>query len=116
MRLEAATGYDFVYSVKHVARLFLSPVASVSRSGSVTLAIRTPDGAAISTAALKLSLEGYWAKRWHLLATGVPKAGKASFRLRLAPALRGTAIKLRVRAAGASYLAAQSQTRLTRVR
>lgn len=110
------SGYDFTVSVKHVARLQLAPVTSVSRSGSVKLTVRAPDGSPISATALKLRLEGFWAKRWHPLATRSPKAGKASFPLRLAPALRGTTIKLRVRAAGPSYLPAKSQTLAVRVR
>lgn len=110
------TAYDFTYYVKHVARLHLAPLASISRTGRVSLSVRAPDGAAISNTALKVRLEGFWGRGWRLLATSTPKAGKASFRLRLAPALRGTTIKLRARAAGGSYLAATSQTRSVRVR
>lgn len=108
--------YDFAYTVKHFARLHLAALASVSRTGIVSLAVRAPDGTAITNAGLKLRLEGFWAKRWHVLATGTPKGGKASFRLRLAPALRGTTIKLRVRGTGTSFLSVTSQTRAVRIR
>lgn len=110
------SAYDFSYTVKHVVRLALKPVAAVRRTGRVSLSVRTPDSSPITAAGLKLRLEGFWANRWHLLATGRPKAGVAHFTLRLPRTLQGETIKLRARASGASYLPARSLARSVRVR
>lgn len=110
------TSYSFTAFVRHLARISFAPPKSVSRSESLRVTVSTPDGTPISDSALTLRLEAYGMKRWRSVSTSVAKAGKATLPLRLAPASKGTTVRLRVRADGLDYVPSLSPVRSVRVR
>ncbi len=99
--------YSFVTYVTHRLTLFAprAPRAS-TRTTRLVVRVRTPDGQPITDSRLRVKLEGSWRGTWHGLASAAPQSGRASLSFKVPRSLRGTRIRLRIRAGGGGYRSA----------
>jgi hypothetical protein len=108
--------FDFVAYIKHRLKLFIPLTPSVSRTGTIAVQVKSPEGSPISDNGLRVTLNGIWAKKAHKLGTASAANGVAKFKLHLPASLKGLVIRIRAVGQGSNYLGALSSTRAVRVR
>lgn len=108
--------FEFVTYIRHGMRLFIPATSSVSRTGSVSVQVRNPDGAPVTDKGLRVTLRGIWGKKAHTLGKTTAANGLAKFKLNLPASLKGQTIRIRAIGQGSNYIGALSVTRAVRVR
>jgi hypothetical protein len=110
--------YDFSTTIEHAVKLFIaSPArkARISRSSTVSVSVRNPDGAPLS--GLPVKLTGTWKNKSHRLGTATASNGAATFAVQLPRSTRKRWVKLRASfSGGTGYLSAKSSTVKVRVK
>jgi hypothetical protein len=106
-----ATGpYDFAAYVSHEMILGLPGISQISRHGVVAVGVHDPDGVALSSPTLRVSLQLLSHGRWQTLGAGDVINGVAKVPIQLSTRLDGEHIRLRALATGASYRTAVSRS------
>jgi hypothetical protein len=108
--------YDFTAYVRHVPRLALLNVGTVTSGRTITVAAHYPDGSPISDSGLGIQVYGRWSHASHLLGSGTPANGQAVVKLTIPRSERGFTISLTASASGANYVPAHTPARTVHVR
>jgi hypothetical protein len=102
--------YDFTAHVRHATRLTLPPRAP---GGKLTVRVRAPDGGAISSRALRVTVQVRRRGAWHGVGSARVARGRAV--VQLPRGLRGRRARLRAVAAGAGYVRRTGRSAFVRV-
>lgn len=109
--------FDFVAYIRHGVKVFIPAQAGISRTGSIAVQVKTPDGNPITDKGLKITLRGSWTGgKPKTLGKTTAANGLAKFKLDLPASAKGQTIRIRAIAQGANYIGALSVTRAMKVR
>jgi hypothetical protein len=102
--------YDFTVYVRHLPVLQFRAPTSITSKTSVTVQVHYADGRAISDMRLRVSIRGWWQRKWHTIGTGSPASGRTRIHLR-APIHKR--IRVEAVASGSGYVSTHTKSLTT---